>query len=511
MAEFRERPSADERSPAPPRTPSIPPGSRFVGNELTGPVDSDAPVNSAFEGEDFLYHLFRGSELLQDNCVSEAKEELERALRMQPRDVEGQGLLGVVYFRLGLYPRAIEIYEEIIRACPHEITPRINVALCYLKTGQAGLARDALEDVTQRLPDHERAWGYLGLTYERLRDYGKAQAAFLRANQPHLARRMEELSARTSQPPDDDGQERGEVRRAAADAVQELDTAEEAPPFSRAKQEPELGPSRSGRWRAVEPGEADVPSFPKARRSPSLVGRFGPAVPAVPDPAEITAPPSVRPGPPSPSLGTEALLASTLLDPPELPARVAISPTGLGIIRVSDGLMVRGEALRSVIPNGKPFMPSPLFRRLRGRETQDPFGVAASWFLLEGAGSIVIAPAREHRLFSVDLNDEYIYVREQLLVAFDATARYENGRLPSGGAEPIAMVQLTGTCAVLIEVKRTVQALAVGSDGLVVRAEDIVGWTGRMLSTPVAPEHAPTRSPGFVAFSGDGAVLLDVG
>src|SRR5688572_29198339 len=100
MAEFRERPSALPRSPAPARTPSIPPGSRLIGDELADPVDSEAPVPSAFEGEDFLYHLFRGSELLQDNCISEAKEELERALRMQPRDIEGQGLLGVVYFRL---------------------------------------------------------------------------------------------------------------------------------------------------------------------------------------------------------------------------------------------------------------------------------------------------------------------------------------------------------------------------------------------------------------------------
>ncbi len=55
---------------------------------------------------------------------------------MQPRDIEGQGLLGVVYFRLGLYPRAIEIYEEIIRGVPNDITPRVNLGLCYLKTGQ---------------------------------------------------------------------------------------------------------------------------------------------------------------------------------------------------------------------------------------------------------------------------------------------------------------------------------------------------------------------------------------
>src|SRR4051794_3614396 len=84
--------------------------------------DSEAPPSAgSFDGEDFLYHLYRGSELLQDNCVPQAKEELERALKLQPQDTEGQGLLGVVYFRLGLYPRAIGIYEEIIRDRPNEV------------------------------------------------------------------------------------------------------------------------------------------------------------------------------------------------------------------------------------------------------------------------------------------------------------------------------------------------------------------------------------------------------
>jgi hypothetical protein len=68
---------------------------RTVPPPSTPPESEREPVpSSAFDGEDFLFHLYRGSELLQDNCVEQAKEELERALRFQPRDVEGQGLLG---------------------------------------------------------------------------------------------------------------------------------------------------------------------------------------------------------------------------------------------------------------------------------------------------------------------------------------------------------------------------------------------------------------------------------
>src|ERR1700677_4771202 len=79
--------------------------------------------------EDFLFHLYRGSELLQDNRVLEAKEELEQALTLQPRDPKGQDLLAVVYFRIGLYPLAIQIYEQLKRDNPRDPSLRLNLAL----------------------------------------------------------------------------------------------------------------------------------------------------------------------------------------------------------------------------------------------------------------------------------------------------------------------------------------------------------------------------------------------
>ena len=117
--------------------------------------------------EDFLFHLYRGSELLQDDRVHEAKESLERALTYQPRDAKGQDLLAVVYFRLGLYPRATQIYETLRNQNPREASIRLNLALCYLKTAQAGKAKDELEALVRGNPEHKRAWGYLGLAYER--------------------------------------------------------------------------------------------------------------------------------------------------------------------------------------------------------------------------------------------------------------------------------------------------------------------------------------------------------
>src|ERR1700722_13954395 len=133
--------------------------------------------------EDFLFHLYRGSELLQENRVLEAKEELEFALTMQPSDPKGQDLLGAVYFRLGLYPRAIQIYENLEAAFSSDASIKVNLALCCLKTGQPEQARRALQDAVRIHPEHKRAWGYLGLSLQKLGELEQAQIAFERGGQ----------------------------------------------------------------------------------------------------------------------------------------------------------------------------------------------------------------------------------------------------------------------------------------------------------------------------------------
>jgi len=485
--------------------------------------DSELPPSAgSFDGEDFLYHLYRGSELLQDNCVPQAKEELERALKLQPQDTEGQGLLGVVYFRLGLYPRAIGIYEEIIKDRPNEVSPRVNLGLCYLKTGQMHLARDVLEEVTQRVPDHARAWGYLGLTFERLGELAKAEAAFEKAGQPNLARRMqrqlaEQAQAQAQPLPESVEPERVEVRLAAADAVQELDGREGG--FSRAPGEDESDPSRAGRWRAVEPGDASVPPLPKQRRLPSLVGRLGPAVPTISDTSELTRdsvpPPSVRVPPPSlraPQATSGALALEGGLVFPELPAKVLVTGARIGTCVTSEGFAARSDALSSVVFSGKSISPAPLMRRLRGRETTELFGAGSNvWHGYDGAARAVIIAGRERTLWAIELTDEFVYVREASLLAFERTVRYENGRLAAGGREPVAMVQLSGKGFAVLETHGPVSALSVGQETqAVVRVDDVIGWTGRLLGQAVETDAAPGRLPGAVAFSGEGALLLDL-
>ena len=148
--------------------------------------------------EEFLFHLSRGSEFLIANRVVEAKDELERALLFQPRDAKGQDLLAGVYFRLGVYPRAIELWQDLVRVHPEDVALRVNLGLALLKTAQLDEAIKHLQRAVTLDEEHGRAWGYLGLAMWRDGRIDKAREAFVRGGQVSMARRMEEMLGMSS-------------------------------------------------------------------------------------------------------------------------------------------------------------------------------------------------------------------------------------------------------------------------------------------------------------------------
>lgn len=241
-----ERPYGDE------------PGVQTESRRLTPSVglapESEQPTDTA--NEDFLFHLYRGSELLQDNRVHEAKEELERALHLQPRDAKGQDLIAVVYFRLGLYQRAIQIYEQLRRRNANDPALLLNLSLCHLKTGHPELARRELEQLVSLNPGHARAWGYLGLACERMGDIEKAEYAFRQGGHMQMARRMRARLGRGSAPPPPEPSEPSqEIRDVAGAAYQELDAGELSFALAEPTSDHSLDDTAAQRWRPHEIGQ----------------------------------------------------------------------------------------------------------------------------------------------------------------------------------------------------------------------------------------------------------------
>ncbi len=141
--------------------------------------------------DDFLSNLYRGGELLAAGKVIEAKDFLERAWGLQPKNEKGQNLLGLTYFKLGLFDRAAEIYEGLVRDNPVDPTLRINLGLVFLKNNSLAKAVREFETACDLQPDHKKAHNYLGLALAQLGEYADAREHFILAGSDAMAQKME--------------------------------------------------------------------------------------------------------------------------------------------------------------------------------------------------------------------------------------------------------------------------------------------------------------------------------
>ena len=458
-------------------------------------------------GTDFLFHLYRGAELLQDNQVHEAKSEIESALRLQPSEPQGQDLLALVYFRLGLYPMAIQIYESLSTAFPTEIAPRVNLALCYLKTGQPDRAREQLEQVVTLEPERARAWGYLGLAFERLGDYEKAQVAFERGGFRSMARRMGGLCAPADQPAPS-VREPGpgpaldlhELRNVAEAAFHELDATDDA--FSLALPSQVHSARESGSWFAVEIGHPTV-----GTRQPRGAAFETPEPAAVEPPV----PPSARRS----VVGVrdrdvEALMRRHLLVASK-ESGATCRGDGVVLLTVGHGLGVRMDLVEAMTAAREVVATETIAKRTREGLQDMPLGSPTRPIVsVVGARQVAMRPSPGCRLEVIDFDGQDMYVREERLAAIDLGLTYENGRLASGQGDAISLVHVRGTGMLVLELPDTVAVVESATEaGCLVRCEVVIGWTGRLAPRCLPAGDAPGHMRGWVAFRGDGAVLFD--
>ena len=488
--------------------------------------DSRHRVATPDATEDFLFHLYRGSELLQDNRVHEAKEELEQALKLQPRDSKGQDLLAVVYFRLGLYPRAIEIYEELMHEFPNDAALAQNLSLSYLKTGQPDKARTLLERLVMTQPDHMRAWAYLGLVHERLGDYEKARGAFERGQQPGMARRMEDLllaaavqprslsvapsgsappPARAKEPPEGFHELEREITLVGIHAVAPRDSTVPPPPPVPG------GASHGGRGTGD-----DAPSLPPASRNGPATQPRGQLIEEAPPIAE---PGSISVAPLAPSRasatipGLAHLVKSALLP---FPRDVTMAPhsSGLVLVRVEASFATRTRNIHLLSAGAHGFKTAPLMRRMRNRSLDEPLGGSEAPFVsLAGTGQIALGPAGpDEHLIAFRMEGEILFLREAVLVGFEESLTYENGRLAAFEGEAVTLVQLRGRGGVVLGAKGAFVTTEVKADQSAVVARDsVLGWAGRLLPRELSPDEAPGGLSGLISFAGDGMVFAGAG
>jgi tetratricopeptide (TPR) repeat protein len=468
---------------------------------MTAPGDRIAPrpEGGGPAQSDFLFHVYRGGELLADNRLVEAQAELELAASLEPGDVRTQGLLAAVYFRSGFYARAITTYQALLRLAPEHPDLRQNLALCFLKAGQADDARALLEALVVEDVGDRRAWGYLAVALERLGYVDQAREAFVRAGHTDLAER---------------------IAAAARGAKSGLETMH----------------GETTEWRSIRPGDSLAP-LDAGELNVDLVRGDGVGAGSRARLASVAAPP-LRPR--LDTLGWGMNVASSPATAPR--GWLEAPPLGnfLEDVRVdrmgdAQGVKLLGTRLarveldQTLSPLGFAFRlaalrsysgalePELLPRQTRG-EYEHPYevpgetfgGIGSPFASMKGPGQLVLGPRASHKIQGFVLSDEIVFFREELMLGFDLALRYENGRLGQGkpGEAVLPLVQLHGSGPLLIEVGTELLGHDVRAGGFTVRRDLVVGWVGRLVPRPVPSGDAPGGHRGLVAFSGEGTVLV---
>ncbi|ABF89859.1 TPR domain protein [Myxococcus xanthus DK 1622] len=493
---------------------------RAKGRGETSPAD-----------DEFLQQLSRGGELLAAGRVHEAQPFLERAHQLHPRMEKAQNLLGLCYFKLGLYDRAAELYEMLVRDNPVDPTLRVNLGLVYLKTSALQRAAREFETATDLAPEHQKAQNYLGLTLAQMGEYGRAREHFLLAGSDVMAEKMSRAIAGES------------YAKPASAAVPPLRSApveplvaEPPPPAAEPEEEEEIrfaedeGPSALSGASASEATDAAA-DIGVAREAPpesafeETADTVATSVPLAPVPLtrlHLRKVPATSLAPTSPAPESSpvrdggrsslAELAGSVVLPGAEASRPFCAGPGCYTVAVEGELLTRLDGLVA-LAGQLSFQPE--MKRFRGRATDKSFGEGAARMVrARGQGVLYLEPAATRTFLAVDLGEDSAYFRDECVFAFEEPVMFENGRVPSDIAPDLDLVHLRGQGQVLLSLPGPLRAVAVHQEQPVtVPLTHLVGWQGnltpRMVPVLKSPSGEPLRAA--VELGGEGFALIALG
>ncbi|MGA9521821.1 MAG: tetratricopeptide repeat protein [Myxococcaceae bacterium] len=483
------------------------------------------------DGE-FHQNLYKGGELLAAGKVIEAKDYLERAHALKPKNEKGQNLLGLAYFKLGLFDRAAEIYEALVRENPVDPTLRVNLGLVYLKTNALARAIREFETSCDLAPDHKKAHNYLGLALAQLGNYAEAKEHFIAAGSDAMAEKMERALS---------GEATGLHRMPAEieqQVLQERAPASAQPPAEELTEaieevEVEVTEGADADWGAQfdaataasepsEPPPADDVEIRFAEdEGPTALGLEQAASNAAEESVVVTldnvpvseAQPAAEVHPLAP-MATSGIMPLTDVGPALDVLRAAVvAPFEIrdGSVAISVGheLMTRIDGL--LLSTGQVQF-EPELKRFRGRSTEQPFGEGLVRMMRATGHGVLVLSAPEKQVFvALELAGESAYFREDHVFAFEEPVAFENGRVPSEEIGDLDLVHLRGNGQVLLKLPGALRSHQIRMDQpSTVPLARLVGWYGNL--TPrlvsIAHEESGALVAGGVELSGEGFVLF---
>jgi len=491
--------------------------------------------------------LAHGADALKQGKLDQAQRSFRIALDEQPDNTRVLALLGLTYFRGNQFTEARPIYEQLVEKAPTDPSHRLNLGLVYLKVNESDMAISSLEASRALDPSQGRAISYLGLAYARAGRYAEAYRSFLLAGQNELATEIEINLTPAERDGINDQLGRTPHGPVETPAISRTQTPSgrpkppSAPPtsarnhseeFAQQLSQPEIiiekltassssvvmVPARSG---ASIPGAPPVPLAPVFTDSMQFIlpkvdaaapqaahdgiSMISQAVAAAAPSVTASAPERTKSGgtPPRPlsELATDELVRPEDGDDP-----FEIAPNGALVIRVSDRVLTR---LDGVHVTGGDLSYEIAMRRSRGHQTDERFDYGGTpLHSVTGAGYLIAVPGKQ-TFHAVVLDDDILYLREDLVFAFEASLRWESGNVP-GLRGKLPVVQFRGDGALALRVSRPLVRVKLPAHGVVyVDADRLAGWIGRVIPRAVVPPSGGPMGLMCVECTGEGVVLVE--
>ncbi len=408
-------------------------------DQPTSPLEMQEDEQPEEIDDDFLYHLYQGGELLQAGRVVDAKEHLEKAFTLKPTNPRGQNLLGLVYFKMGLLPRAIEIYRNLIDRFGEEVTLRVNLGMVYIKAGMMSEAEEQLRRAIELRPDHDKARRFLGLVLAKKGRMEEARAQSTIADVPTPGPGLNDgINEQIEQP------EPPEDMHSSIAAAAEQD-------FSDLNEKEQPVQAASGAVAAAAPEETPTRANWKA---------------------------------------TKTVIAYSSTDD-EDPANFRLDGDAL-VVRSTGKVFTRLQGIFSVDGEMK-F--SPVNKRFKGEITTHSFDKGSRAMMqVDGSGRLLIYPSDQSHFYIHLQSKEPSYFQEDQVFAFSDTALWENGVLPAERGEGIRIFHLMGSAEVVFQSVGALRSRTLENEGrIMLLADRLVGWAGPLVprllqANPLLPD-----------------------
>jgi uncharacterized protein (AIM24 family) len=197
---------------------------------------------------------------------------------------------------------------------------------------------------------------------------------------------------------------------------------------------------------------------------------------------------------------------SRLIRPEDGDHTFETSAGGVLIVRVRGRVFTRTEGVNV---SGGELAYEVASRRARGSITSQDFSSdGRQLFIVSGHGHLVASPLGE-RFTAVTLDEDILYLREDLVFAFEEQLRWENGHVP-GSQATLCMVQFRGQGAVAFRSRRALLSIKLAPERvLYIDAHVLAGWIGRVIPRAVIPVAGGEKSTLFVECTGEGVILIE--